>query len=353
MGMRRIAGVAFLLVLHGCTEMDGGQSGDEGTAANQSGVGVNVEPPFCRREWWYGPTGPHASYLCKSMDERYRNGELSWTGRAPTPEGPYQCSCAGVTAVVADANSCDDAIATACSIDLNAPQSCTPDEAQGGSCWPVLGKSNSWQCQCTNDGPLTAIEEQSCEGAWARGCSPSCEDTTGSCDALSSGAPGIGCQCSDGSRADWPGIFVCTDLLRASCVPECVGTRGTCFRRLDGFECGCTSPQGLSAPSLIGHDRAYGDCNLALEVACGVPPQGETCHDEELGGTSCSADGQGSWTCDCKDDTSECPPTSVIVKEGRVSWLPVDQQPPTPPPGLLERPRTCVEAARAMCASCK
>ena len=343
-------GSCMAVLLGGCRESTGGQSGDEGTDRVQppTGSGGTVLVPGCKRLEAYGPDGPGRLYLCRSQDDRYASGEIAWTGGPSTPPGPYECDCPdqrGVT--IADAESCDDALLRACRFDPEGPVACAPASApeRGGVCWPVLGAPGNWRCNCSTGADLVPVENATCEEAWFRACSSTCSTAFGDCE-LSAGGSEYTCGCSDGSMAVWPVAVDCMQSLDLGCRSECEGSRGTCSRRYDGFQCNCGGSG--DSPTFVGHDQAYGDCDLALEVACGAPPVGESCSPEDWQGARCVADGAGAWACTCAESSSCLRPMQGLSVPHR-ALFPGEENLPPPPAGLLERPRSCISALESVC----
>jgi hypothetical protein len=332
------AGVAV-----GCHRaVSGGQSGDEGNlqASPSSNLGSPpLQPPFCRWQISYGPESRASGASC------VWNGEpFSWNGE-PTPAGPYQCDCPDATrSQVSDAKNCEDALVRGCQIDLNAPTQCASVLSEDGVCWPVRGSAGDWRCRCTSDGPLVSVHDEDCQEAWQRACSPSCSDDSGKCE-LSTNSSGHTCECTDGNIAEWPGVLGCSEVLQLSCIPECKGSRGACSRRFDGFECTCDEQV---TSQFVDHGQAYGNCDLALEIACGFPPAGESCGEEDWNGATCTADGQGGWSCNCTTPPN-CEPLRPNERAGTRGPIPGEENVPAPPAGVLDRPRSCVAAFNALC----
>lgn len=329
------------------TGASGGQSGDEGNLQSSPSSGVGTPPvvaPFCRWQVSYGPESrARTSTAVCSLNDR----SVAWSG-GPTPPGEYGCDCPDATrALVPDAENCEDALVRGCQVDLNAPEECAPEVSDGGFCWPVRGSAGDWRCRCTTDGPLVSVHDDDCQEAWQRTCSKGCSDASGSCQ-LSTNGSGHTCECADGNVAEWPGVLLCSDLLWMSCTPECKGSRGACSRRFDGFQCACGAEGAQVASAFVGHEQAYANCDLALEVACGFPLAGESCYEEDWNGAGCTADGQGGWSCHCTS-TPNCEPRYPNERPGFLAPLPGEENLPTPPAGLLERPRSCYAAYNAIC----
>lgn len=172
----------------GCRAVEGGQSGDEGSSHSQPPSGLAVPAtatPYCRHNVSYGPQGPSEHYLCKSLDVRYRNGEVRWTPGDPAP-GPYSCDCPTGSQDVPDAATCEEAMVLGCGLNLQAPQDCFAQldpSASVSVCWPVLGSPGDWRCQCEPDAPLmTVAQEMNCQSAVIAACSSTCPDATKDCE---------------------------------------------------------------------------------------------------------------------------------------------------------------------------
>jgi hypothetical protein len=117
---------------------------------------------------------------------------------------------------------------------------------------------------------------------------------------------------------------------------------------------GDTDAEGASG--FVSDDEAYGLCALALGLACGFPPAGESCEEIEDGGVrlACVADGQGNWDCECP--VPECSEVESADVEGAAesdlgegTTTENGARPAEPPPELVGRPLTCWDAIWHYC----
>lgn len=317
-----------------CTAQQGGQNGDEGNdqTSQFQGNADLTRTPYCSRAVLYGPDGPG-----QNVDCHYESPLPGWREGDPTPAGSYDCQCdlpLGPHIAVDNANDCESALAATCDVDLEGPMHCSA--TSGGiepyRCWPVQGIVGSWRCKCSEDSPLVALEETSCERAVLSACAATCADDTGDCRLQSSEQAEFDCNCAAGGSwlgapAEASHLAACEDLLASTvcddgpsigppggenvcervlwqaCTPKCENGAGQCTLRQEGFECRCDSGDSTvsEAPTLVrvGIDQVGSDCETALGIACGFPPAGESCMDIDQGQWSCTTDGQGGWSCDC------------------------------------------------------
>lgn len=322
---------AFLLALSltcvaGCA---GKETGDEGHETNlpSSEVAENgtdepepsepeeapsgeVPAPYCEFYDYLEPGSPRYScnYGEASLDF------INWRPGDATPAGPYRCQCAGEPyQEVTDAEDCVDAMATACGVDPTVEQ-CFERSSGKGLCEADTTDEENWRCRCDSDGSVEDIDAASCDLAVFSTCGPpSCTDATGACEKLDDQV-GYACQCADGTTATWPGAFDCAAAL-SHCSPACESTRGACSRRYEGFDCSCTEANE-SQPIFVGNDAAYGVCLFAVEIACGAPPLGEQCEEQDEHATViCTADGDGGWDCTCDRVESEPAPSPAPTSD--------------------------------------
>jgi hypothetical protein len=261
-------------------------------------------PPLCGTTEDYGPnTGRSIRTSCIFQGE-FDGSNPSWKPGEPTPAGPYQCHCASVSGAqnVFDAVNCEDALLRGCGIDPAQPpvMGCSERYYDDHYCWPVRDNPSLWSCRCAPWDELVQVPANSCREAAAEHCR-SCTSPRGRCTrapAQSNGPEEFDCTCADGSALH------------------------------------------------IGSE-AEGDCSLALVQSCGVPPAGEHCEDANYGGgVSCTADGQGDWSCDC--------PRFEQCRAMYARQHPIPPPPGTPdagpfPPAGHRNPSSCGEALYTYC----
>lgn len=349
----------FALVSCGETDKKGGQSGDEGGNRTHeiSRSGGDTPVPNCRRLESDGPDGPRRDFVC-----RHDQPDVSWNPNKPTPAGTYRCECDGTSIDVLDATGCDNALAEGCQLDLKAPLPCTAREVDA-RCWPAPGQPDQWNCQCGASVELLAATGSVCQEVAFLACATGCNDILGQAQqlgqcAVKSDAIGYDCTCKDGLSASWAEIADCRRALTLSCLPACETSRGQCAQRSNGFDCICeTESAGASLtatePVYASNDKAYGNCPLALEIACGFPVAGEACEEIEDYGVrlSCEADGNGDWNCQCPVPEGCSDNARYASGELPGAGIPLPARMPfdAPPAGLLEQPRTCRAAIGAYC----
>ncbi len=382
-------GCAGLMLALGCPDRQvamGGQSGDEGTNADgppvdmgmdddgpSPPVGGEIELPRCSRNEAYGPEGPSRYYVCFSDDARYTEGEVRWNYGDPTPPGAYRCDCNQEQGSVTDADDCEAALESACAVDLDAPLWCG---LPYGACWPLENDPGGWRCRCSEGAPLVEARADRCELAAFTTCNGgACSDSSGSCTPRTDGV-GHDCECTNGERIAWPGVWDCQAAL-STCKPTCTSGSAGCALRDGGYSCRCTDenagesagrvapPAGTGGPdagsadagsvetgaTFVPDSDSYGVCRRALELSCGPPPAGETCSEEDEGGRfSCSSDGAGAWDCDCGGRAThvvhQCPlpPGEIAGSYGRLGGLPQPRDPAEIPDEIDTRLYTCIDA---------
>jgi hypothetical protein len=302
----------------------GGQTFDESSG---EGAALPYSPgpsPYCTRDDVYGPAT--TDYHSSSCGFRGVWQNSDWTEGAPTPPGPYECSCDGQRVVSSDAADCAAALESACGVDFDGPTVCgavsNPPEVgvtpAWSRCWPKQGDPGGWRCQCNGSDELVEQRSNRCEDVLFAACFTSgCSSSAGRCDPLA-GEAGYDCTCADGAHSEWPGVFQCATAL-SGCTPLCETGAGRCSLRYGGYGCTCASASdsdagvasadagdASSASIFVPHAETYELCPYALELACGPMPAGEqTCSEEdEHGVITCTADGRGDW--DCMPERSTC-----------------------------------------------
>ena len=265
--------------------------------------------PYCSAQENYADEPAHR-YVCL-----YQGAGLSWREGDPTPSGPYSCRCDDELEDVLVSADCTDALARSCNVDPTNPAvpSCSGD-SDNSYCLPVRGEPTAWMCICAPWEERRSVSADTCEEALFRQCG------------------------------------------------QCTSARGTCIQSQDDereveylaeFDCTCDSASaqqdvGVEAATVHVGTEAWGDCPLAVALICGYPEAGERCDAFDNAGvaSSCVADGEGNWTCDCPR-FSECwtreHPTGSCDPNG-IACVP----PATATPGL-DRPRVCAEALYKYC----
>jgi hypothetical protein len=353
-------GCAGLMLALGCPDREvavGGQSGDEGTNADGPPIDVGMdddgpsppvggprELPLCSRNEAYGPEGPLRYYVCFSDDARYAEGELIWHHGEPTPPGAYRCDCNQELRSVSEADDCEAALESACAVDLDAPLWCgTPY----GICWPLEDDPGGWRCRCSEGAPLIEVRAESCELAAFTTCnSGACSDSSGSCTPRADGV-GHDCECADGERIAWPGVWDCQAAL-STCQPSCTSGSGSCSLRDSGHSCRCAD---ATVSTFVPDADSFGLCRRAIELSCGPSPAGETCReDDEHGVHTCTSDGAGAWDCQCAGRATHvthlCPLPEGVVSGSfvRAGGLPQPRDPAEIPDEIDTRLYTCMDA---------
>jgi hypothetical protein len=262
-------------------------------------------PPSCGATEDYGPnSGRRIDSVCLFGDE-FDRVRPSWTPGEPTPPGFYQCHCASISGAqnVFDAANCEDALLRGCGIDPAQPPlvGCSERDYGNDYCWPIRDDPSHWSCRCAPWEELVQVPANSCQEAAAEHCR-SCASPRGQCTrapAQSNGPDEFDCDCEDGSA------------------------------------------------SHIGR-QADGDCGFALVLSCGLPPAGEHCEDANYGGgVSCTADGQGDWSCDCPR-FAECQPKYALRHPILPDLTGTPDAVPAPPTGH-RTPSSCGEAVYTYC----
>lgn len=198
-----------------------------------------------------------------------------------------------------DAAECEAALSAGCGVGPDTPNRCSSDL---GTCFPSAD-GDGFDCTC-EDGTGVVSSTPTCESALFEACAVSCNDESGRCDPASD-AVGFDCTCMDGASTAWRGDWPCSGVL-STCRPRCEATRGHCLLRPEGYDCACADGSGMA----VDLEASDGVCLLAVELACGAPPVGESCQEvEDFGRTfSCSADGEGGWDCQCPAPMEEQDP---------------------------------------------
>jgi len=312
----------------------------EGNLVQKAGILL----PGCGFLAAYGPNDERR-HRCTFRGERPVCG-LSWSPDDPTPAGPYACTCnvpSSRDAVllpysvnIPDASDCEAALDAACEVDRQAPAPCSIDYT--GKCWPAENEPGRWTCQCEGSDEVHDVRNEVCTTAAFLTCTAACSDASGSCEPDRENI-GYQCQCPDGEQVYWPGARACNNRL-ARCRPTaaCQTSFGRCALRPGGFGCYCPNlaagePGSRGNPILVSEADAYGNCQVARELACGFPAAGSSCSEEEFVGRTetCTADGRGGWDCLCS--TGLTPHVST--------WL---EPRPDLPPEIATRVFTCEEA---------
>jgi hypothetical protein len=168
-------------------------------------------------------------------------------------------------------------------------------------CWPREDDPGGWRCRCGEGAPLVETRSESCELAAFTTCNGGgCSDTAGRCTPRTDGV-GHDCECANGERLAWPGVWDCESAL-STCKPSCTSGSGRCALREHGHACECAGGgSGSLASIFLPESESYGLCRRALELSCGPPPAGESCSEDADHGvrSTCTSDGTGAWDCDC------------------------------------------------------
>lgn len=289
--------VIQLALLLGCREHGSGAQPPDGSPGSSPAL---PEVPGCDRTERDGPDSQPRPYFCFAADSGDSLLRATWRYGEPTPPGAYRCNCNGIQRNEAEAASCEDALARACELDLDAPLACnTPF----GACWPTPGDVGGWRCRCGEGMELVEQRAESCDVAAFATCgTPECSAAAGQCTRKIAGV-GYDCACTSGERVEWSGVWDCPAAL-STCEPTCGSSAASCALRPGGYACTCTEgaaggAAGEQVTTLITDGESYGLCLRAAELACGPPLAGETCFEDQDEGIRCTADGSGGWDCDC------------------------------------------------------
>lgn len=270
------------ILLHLSCAVNGGQTGDEGENREQPGSEVvdndprdpvepepNLSPtpqvpagslnhPGCWKIRLEGATGPRPLFSCK-LDHAVA------VGSDPSPPGEYDCQCDGTAHVSVEADSCEVALATACEIDVQAPELCTTQPGLGNlGCWPDE-TGTSWACDCGDE--VREVSASDCDEAFAALCSP--EPSAPSTHGADAGAdtersyycefgeapqlPCLSCVgasfsgCREGVTCGWPCTAAadCPAVGTGNVLPTCVQTASGGLCVLHCEEDGAVCPDGM------------------------------------------------------------------------------------------------------------